>query len=57
MIVELHWWFMPIVLILFGIVYYRFEQQRDDYLPNVIGLVVLAFSIVLSIGIVIGHYL
>ena len=53
-----YWWLLPIVIVLAGLWYYRYDlSHSDSRIQGVFGAIVLLASVTMSIGIVIGYFL
>jgi len=59
MTITLHWWYLPIVLAILGVIIgSRFRSTGDyDFVTPILGLAIFLIFLVGGIGVLIGHFL
>lgn len=61
MTITLHWWLIPILLVVIGFLVARTKRFQGDGSPNdprpILGLGIFAIFVVAAIGVTVGHFL
>lgn len=58
MIIHLHWWFIPIAIVLAGFfLAWRMNDGGNGYMPDPFPAIVLVVSLLLAAAICLGHFL